>query len=173
MSETTTSEMTIQDVLCLIQLFDEHQLEVIVDGGWAVDALLGEQTRPHRDLDIAMSHKYVPELRRLLAGCGYKDVPRPDTRDCNFVMGDEHGHELDIHTYTYDDQGNLLFGLAYPLDSLEGQGTILGHPVRCITPEWLVKFHTGYQLDENDYHDVSELCKRFGLDLPTEYAEYE
>jgi lincosamide nucleotidyltransferase A/C/D/E len=77
-----------------------------------------------------------------------------------------------IHTYTYDDQGNLLYGLPYPRDSLDGQGTLLGYPVRCITPEWLVKFHTGYPLDENDEHDVRLLCQRFAIQLAGEYAEF-
>ena len=46
-------------------------------------------------------------------------------------------------------------------------------PVRCISPEWMVKFHSGYRLDENDYHDVKALCQRFGITLPIEYEEFE
>jgi lincosamide nucleotidyltransferase A/C/D/E len=38
-------------------------IEIWVDGGWGVDALLGEQTRPHKDLDIAIQQKDVPQLR--------------------------------------------------------------------------------------------------------------
>jgi len=29
-------------------------IEIWLDGGWGVDALLGEQTRPHEDLDIVV-----------------------------------------------------------------------------------------------------------------------
>jgi len=29
-------------------------IEIWLDGGWGVDALLGEQTRPHKDLDIVV-----------------------------------------------------------------------------------------------------------------------
>ncbi len=166
-------EMTAADVLELVKRFDEYQIEVIIDGGWGVDALLGEQTRLHADLDIAMPHKYVPEIRHLLESEGYRDVPRPDTRDCNFVLADDLGHEVDIHTYTYDQQGNLVFGLPYPLDSLNGTGLIANYPVRCITPEWLVKFHNSYQFDEIDYIDVKALCQRFGIELPAEYNVFE
>ncbi len=162
--------MAADDALVLIRLFEQHRLEVIIDGGWAVDALLGYQSRPHADLDIAMPHKYVPALRQLLEARGYTDVLRDDTRPSNFVLGDNLGHLVDIHTYTFDEQGNLIFGLPYPPDSLTGHGFVLGHPVRCITPEWLVKFHTGYALDENDYHDVLALCNRFGIALPPEYS---
>lgn len=165
-------QMTAEAALALVRLFDEHHLEVIVDGGWAVDALLGEQTRSHTDLDIAMPHKHVPELRALLETLGYTDVPRDDTRECNFVLGDEAGHQVDVHTYTFDDYGKLIFGLPYPPDSLTGHGSIQGYPVRCITPEWLVEFHTGYTLDEIDVHDVRALCARFSIELPAEYARF-
>ena len=153
-------------VVQLLQLFEQHGIEIVVDGGWGVDALLGEQTRSHGDLDIALPHKDVPKLRALLETRGYRDVPRDDTRDCNFVMGDDQGHEIDFHSYTFDAHGKLVFGVEYPFDSLTGAGSIQGYPVKCISAEWMVKFHSGYELDENDYHDVSALCERFGLALP-------
>ena len=165
--------MTAADAVELIRLFENHLLDVCIDGGWAVDALLGRQTRPHSDLDIALPHSQVPELRRLLEARGYIDIFRNDSWECNFVLGDAHGRQVDIHSHTFDEQGNLVFGVAYPFDSLNGSGSILGHPVRCITPEWLVKFHTGYKLDENDYRDVRALCDHFGLPLPAEYLGFE
>lgn len=165
-------EMSADAAVELMQLFDQHGIEVFVDGGWGVDALLGKQTRSHADLDIALQHKDVPKLRALLEARGYKDVPRDDTRDCNFVMGDDKGHEVDFHSYTYDAHGKLVFGLEYPLDSLTGTGSIQGYVVKCISPEWMVKFHLGYELDENDYRDVAALCERFGIALPTEYERF-
>jgi lincosamide nucleotidyltransferase A/C/D/E len=159
-------------VVQLMQLFDQHHIEVVVDGGWGVDALLGTQTRSHRDLDIALQHKDVPKLRALLEARGYKDVPRDDTRDCNFVMGDDQGHEVDFHSYTFDAQGTLIFGVEYPLESLTGSGVIQGYPVKCITAEWMVRFHTGYELDEDDYRDVAALCQRFDIALPPEYERF-
>ena len=59
------------------------------------------------------------------------------------------------------------------LESLAGVGTINGHLVKCISPEWMVKFHTGYKLDENDYHDVLALCEHFGIPLPSEYENFQ
>ena len=165
-------DMPASEVVKLEILFDQQRIEVILDGGWAVDALLERQTRPHSDLDIAMPHEYVPVLRKVLEDLGYCEVPRDDTRECNFVLADGQGHQVDVHTYTYDGQGKLVFGLPYPLDSLTGHGRILGHALSCITPEWLVRFHTGYALDENDYHDVNLLCERFGLELPKEYKRF-
>ena len=165
-------EMSGDAVVQLLQLFDQHGIEVVVDGGWGVDALLGEQTRVHGDLDIALEHKDVPKLRALLEAREYMDVPRDDTRDCNFVMGDEYGHEVDFHSYTFDTHGKLVFGVEYPTDSLTGTGSIQGYPVKCISVEWMVKFHSGYELDENDYYDVSALCERFCIALPAEYERF-
>lgn len=164
--------MTATDVIEIVRLCQEHALEVILDGGWGVDALLGEQTRPHEDLDIAMQHRDVPKLRALLEARGFHDVPRDDTWECNFVLGDAQGRLLDVHSCTFDAAGNNIFGVAYPYASLQGHGAINGFPVKCITPEWLVAFHTGYPVDANDYHDVSRLCQRFGIAMPEIYARF-
>jgi lincosamide nucleotidyltransferase A/C/D/E len=115
----------------------------------------------------------VSQLRALLKAREFKDVPRPDTRECNFVMGDEQGRLIDIHTYTFDPLGHPEYGIDYPLESLNGVRSILGHPVRCITLAGMVKFHLSYMLDKNDYHDVNTLCERFGIELPEEYDAFE
>jgi len=166
-------EMTANDVAEIIQLFEQNHIDFYVDGGWGVDALLGEQTRPHSDLDIAVQHKDVAQIRALLEARGYKDVPRDDTWECNFVLGDEQGRQIDIHSYTFDAAGNNVYGVAYPFDSLTGTGWVNGHLVKCISPEWMVKFHTGYELDENDYRDVKALCQRFEIKMPVEYEAFE
>ncbi len=165
-------EMKAHDVIEFLQLCEENGIEIIVDGGWGVDALLGKQTRIHEDLDIALQHKFVPKLRQLLEAKGYKDIPRDDTKEYNFVMGDNKGHEIDFHSYTFDAEGNNIFGVKYPFESLTGAGKINGHQVKCISPAWMVKFHTGYKPDENDYHDVLALGERFEIPLPPEYEKF-
>ncbi len=166
-------EMTANDVLEIVRLFNQNHIDVHIDGGWGVDALLGEQTRRHADLDIAVQHKDVAQIRAMLEAQGYEEVPRDDSWECNFVLGDQQGHQVDIHSYTFDAAGNHVYGVAYPLASLTGRGSVNGHPVNCIAPEWLVKFHTGYRLDENDYHDVKALCQRFGIEMPVEVEEFK
>lgn len=166
------TEMIAADVVKIVQLLVHNGIRVHVDGGWGVDALLGEQTRPHADLDIAVRHKDVPKLRELLEARGYREIPRDDSWECNFVLADESGREVDVHSCTFDVEGNNIFGVPYPADSLTGTGAINGHQVDCISPEWMVKFHTGYELDLNDYHDVSALCERFGIELPSEYSKF-
>jgi lincosamide nucleotidyltransferase A/C/D/E len=113
---------------------EQNDIEVYVDGGWGVDALLGEQTRKHEDLDIAVPHRFVPKLREILEARGYDDVSRDDTRDCNFVLGDDKGHLVDIHSYTFDENGKNIFGVAYEPHHLTGSGEINGYPVKCPPP---------------------------------------
>jgi lincosamide nucleotidyltransferase A/C/D/E len=36
----------------------------------------------------------------------------------------------------------------------------------------LVRFHTGYELDDADFHDVRVLCERFGIAMPNEYPRF-
>ena len=170
--EKDIPEMTANDVIEIVQLLNQNDIDVIVDGGWGVEALLGEQTRTHDDLDVAVQHKDVAKIRALLEARGYKDIPRDDTRECNFVLVDDDGHLIDIHSYTFDSAGKIVFGVEYPYESLNGTGFINGYPVKCISPEWMVKFHTGYELDENDCHDVKLLCQRFGIEIPKEYDEF-
>jgi lincosamide nucleotidyltransferase A/C/D/E len=165
-------EITAQDVIEIVKLLNQNNIDVIIDGGWGVDALLGKQTRTHQDLDVAVMHKDVPKIRALLDARGYHDIPRDDSWECNFVLGDDQGHLFDLHSCTFNETGNNIYGVKYPYDSLKGTGSINGYPVKCIPPQWMVKFHTGYKLDENDYHDVKLLCKQFGVDMPKEYEEF-
>src|ERR1700689_5397841 len=161
--------MRAEDAVELISLLEEHGIEVYVDGGWAVDALMGRQTRDHSDLDIALPHSQVSLLREILTARGFVPLPRPDTRECNFVLVDATGREVDVHSYVLDGNGNNTFGVEYRAEHLTGTGSINGCSVRCIAPEWLVKFHSGYELDENDHRDVRLLCEKFEIPVPDEH----
>jgi lincosamide nucleotidyltransferase A/C/D/E len=166
-------EMTVHDAIEIVQLFNQHYIEFYIDGGWGVDALLGKQTRPHADLDIAIQHKDALQVRTLLEARGYSDLPRTDSSDFNFILGDNQGHQIDIHTYTFDAGGNYIYGIPYPLESLTGTGSVDGYLVKCISPEWVVKFHTAYQFDEDDYRDVKAICQHFNIKVPSEYEAFE
>jgi len=164
------SAMTADDVLGLVSLLSEHGITVWLDGGWGVDALLGQQTRPHGDLDIAVRHSDVPKLRDLLTARGYDERKRHGTSPWNFVMADQLGHEIDVHSFVFDADGSHVAGIAYPFESLTGTGTINGQPVQCIAVEFVVRFRSAYEPRERDYQDVFALHERFGIELPEVYA---
>jgi lincosamide nucleotidyltransferase A/C/D/E len=172
MKRTPIPAMPADAVLDFLRLLNEQGIEVILDGGWAVDALLGTQTRSHDDLDIAVFHEDVPAIRKLLEERGFEIIPRDDSWECNFVYGNEQGHLIDIHSCSFDENGNNIYGVEYSWEALQGQGEIEGCPVRCIPPEILVGYHSGYTLDQNDYHDVRLLCDQFDLQLPEDYLSF-
>ncbi len=170
--------MTAADVIDLYARLADLGIQTWIGGGWGVDALLGEQTRPHGDLDIVMQERDLPKLRELLELRGYLDVERDDTSPWNFVLADDDGREVDVHAIVFDTEGNGLYGPAekgvmFPAASLSGSGAIDGHAVRCISAEYQVKFHTGYELHDSDLGDVAALCERFGIDYPDEYVRQE
>lgn len=164
--------MTAKDVIELYKLFDQRGIKVWINGGWGVDALLGHQTRKHDDLDVALHHSNVSALCELLEDCGYRHVPSGGSWGCNFILGDSQGHRIDVHSFEIDTSGENTFGVACRAEHLSGVGMIDGYQVRCVAPDWMVKFHTGYPLDKNDFSDVKALCEKFEIEMPEEHQTY-
>jgi lincosamide nucleotidyltransferase A/C/D/E len=163
--------MTISALASLLHLFEAEGLVVWLDGGWGVDALLGEQTRPHGDVDLVVALEDVPRLEAALArrGFGYKRGTRPTA----FVLGDADGLEVDIHAVRFDEAGNGVYRMengadwVYPASGFAGQGLVAGRPVNCLTPEIQVLCHAdGYTPVEKDFADMAHLAERFGVALP-------
>lgn len=169
------TQMTAEYAVEFVTAVTKLGIDLWVDGGWAVDALLGEQTRAHADLDIVIQQRDLPELRAWLEARGFYEVERDYSTAWNFVLGDGRGHEIDVHLIVLDEEGNGIYGppergVMYPAAALTGTGFIGGLPLKCISPEWLVTFHTGYEPLDTDDHDVAALCRRFGIDVPDDYA---
>jgi lincosamide nucleotidyltransferase A/C/D/E len=169
-------EMTLDDVLELLDLAEALEVELWVDGGWGVDAALGEQTRKHDDLDILIPREHETVYADALRTRGFRPVDRPDTRSWNYVLGDAAGREVDFHVMAPRPDGDWDYGPeggppedVIPGMALSGDGVIGGRTVRCLTPEQQVRYHTGYEPDENDWADVRALCERFGIPVPPGY----
>ena len=170
--------MTASDVIDLYIELNNVGIKIWIDGGWGVDTLLGEQMRIHEDIDIVIQKKDLLKFHKILKGQGYKDIKQIDTSSWNFVLGDDKGHKVDVHVIVFDVEGNGIYGPLrkgnmYPVASLSGMGAINGHTVKCISPEYMVKFHTGYKLRNSDFQDVLALCERFNIDCPKEYTQIE
>ena len=167
-------EMSEADVCAFLELAAGIGVDVWLDGGWAVDAWLGRQTRPHRDVDIVIEGRDLTTLVDALRQRGYDDVPRDDTRAWNFVLGDAAGHEVDFHVIDLAPDGTGVYGppppeFIFPADSLTGVTALCGRKVRAIPPHRLVEFHTGYEPDADDRADVLALCERFEIGVPAQY----
>jgi lincosamide nucleotidyltransferase A/C/D/E len=166
--------MNAKDVIALYLELESLGIAVWLNGGWGVDALLGKQTRPHADVDIFIREKDVAHARAFLLSKGYKEIKLEIARLFNFVYGDAAGREIDVHAFNYNGQDSFTYGTGdsaevFPATVLDGIGKIGGQTVKCISPEWAVKWHTGYKLRESDVKDVAALCRHFGIKIPEEF----
>jgi lincosamide nucleotidyltransferase A/C/D/E len=94
-------------------------------------------------------------FRNLLADLGYDEIKIGIARPHNFVLSDNHQHEIDVHVILFNDKGDGIYGPPqqgglYPAASLTGKGKIAGQEVHCISPEYAVSFHSGYAMKEKD-----------------------
>jgi lincosamide nucleotidyltransferase A/C/D/E len=164
--------MPADEAQSILAALRSHAVDACVGGGWAVDALLGEQTRPHSDLDIWVTAEETDGLLAALVAQGVDRIhPWPGDRPWNFVMHDGRSRRVDLHLYEALGEGRLHYGsVASPFrfteDDLSGTGEIAGMPVRCERPEFSLQNHVGYDVRDVDRHDVALLCRHFGLASP-------
>jgi lincosamide nucleotidyltransferase A/C/D/E len=166
--------MTSTDVVQVLKLLREAGVVVWLDGGWGVDALVHEQTRPHKDLDLVVSDVQAALTREVLSEAGYEHDRGPDW---NFVLRDPRGREVDVHTATFDDRGGGHLateageGFSHDADAFAATGSVGGHPVRCLSPEAQMINHShGYTPGDTDVHDMRLLNERLGTRLLPPYS---
>jgi lincosamide nucleotidyltransferase A/C/D/E len=165
-------------VIQVLDRLDGAGMTVWLDGGWGVDALLGEQTRAHADLDLAIARSDCPRAQEALVALGFRHTPDVEPGlPARLVLRAADGREVEFHPLVMDADGNGWqelpnggWGL-YPVDGLQGRGEIAGRPVSCTTPELQLRHHLGYQLTDRDRHDLCLLARRFRLRLPPDVGD--
>lgn len=179
--------VTADEVIQLYKYFECNGFMVWLNGGWGIDALLGECTRPHKDLDIFMLVDDVTRFNQLLAQDGYEltktwseNLRTVDsaghTIETGYVLGDPKGHELDVHAFRFDPQGNGIpawqveDGFILTPQDLSGVGSINGFPIRCQSAENQMLCHLGYVIPEHQWPDLEALHERLGVEFPNEIA---
>jgi lincosamide nucleotidyltransferase A/C/D/E len=166
--------MTGDDVATIVERLDGARIDAWLDGGWAVDALLGEQTRVHDDLDLIVRVTDVPAMRAALGDVGF-ELDRGETHS-NFVLRDGAGREIDVHPVTFDVHGNGVYrkengrDWVFPADGFSGRGRVAAREVRCLSADVQMLCHaTGYTPGETDVHDMRLLHTRLGTVLLPPY----
>jgi len=134
-------------------------------GGWAIDALIGRERRPHDDLDLLIWDTDIPAAMEALAALGYAGSLRP--KGASYLV-DPAGRQIDVHVIELRPDGSAAYRMedgadwAYPAGVLTGRGTINGREVPCLTAGMMMVEHTtGYELDETHLADVRALAQAF------------
>lgn len=162
------------EVLTVVGALQARNLQVWVDGGWGVDALLGEVTRPHDDVDLVVELKALPEVYRCLSPLGLR--LSEDLSPVRVVLRSPHGRQVDLHPVTFAEDGTgWQVGASpdgsdcpYPSEGFT-EGQILETIVPCLSAELQLEHHSGYLPRDRDRSDMIRLAGRFGLDLPSWY----
>jgi lincosamide nucleotidyltransferase A/C/D/E len=171
----STARASAEDVVQVLDALDVAGVTSWLDGGWAVDAALGEQTREHQDIDLVAPLDDVPAVRAALALLGYELVEgAPHT---NFVLRDARDREIDVHPVRFDADGNGVYRMEngedwiFAAEGFSGRGRIGGREVRCLSPDVQMLNHAGgYEPHDTDFHDMWLLHERFGTKLLGPYA---
>ena len=162
--------MTADMVQWFLDLFDELGIKVWIDGGWGVDALLGECTRTHQDLDIIISWEDSAILTEALFAHGFVDIPTDDRKERNFVMGHQLYGRIDFHVIERTEDGGAVYGpgeidWVITESELNAVGFIGGRQVLCLSVDYQVRSHAGYTLQDTDFADLRALHEKYDVKL--------
>ena len=166
--------MEARDVLDLLDVLAQDGLEVTLDGGWGIDALLGNQHRDHDDLDLVVLLDELDRIVASLASVGF--AVAEDLRPTRVVVRDRAGRQVDLHPVHLGDDGDFWqvganpdgTDARYPAGELTS-GWVGGRQVRCIGAALQVRHHSGYEPRSRDRHDLDLLQRQFGVSLPPGY----
>lgn len=159
----TFGGMDADEVVRVIDWLDERFVVYQVNGGWAVDALLGSQSRTHGDLDIFVDATEIETLITWLSGRRYEVVE--DWRPIRVELRSD-DRVVDIHPMELDAAGDGVqrgFGdetFAHRARD-RAVGMIRGRPVVVASGARLVELRSGYELRPEDHHDL-ELLRDLG-----------
>lgn len=131
-----------------------------LEGGWGVDALVGRQTRPHRDVDVDFDADYEDDVLKALADLGYSI--ETDWRPNRVELTASGSRWVDLHPLVIDVNGDARQaavdgGWHEFRRSWFTTGTLGGVTVPCVSVEAQRLFHTGYELRAIDLLDLAEL----------------
>jgi len=163
--------MSAERAAAIVGRLAERGVDVWLEGGWGIDALLGRETRGHDDLDVIVPLERLPQLEAALRELGY--CFGFASGPLSFEVVDDEGHQIDVHPVRREPSGDAVYLMengrrwTYPAGSLTGRGEIADRPVRCLTPAMALVCHsTGYALDTEHQRDVAALCEHHGLAVP-------
>lgn len=152
--------MDSRQVIGLFEMFERHSFRAWAAGGWAVDALVGRQTRDHGDLDLAVDATQLDRLMCVLEEEGFS--LSVDWLPSRAELRSADGRVIDLHPVRFAPDGTGVqsaFGdqsFPYAADGFT-VGSIEGTPIPCLSAGQQLAFRSGYPLRPVDHHDLELL----------------
>lgn len=152
--------MSALEVLRVLAILEGTGRGYWVAGGWGVDALVGKQTRMHRDLDLAIDS--VAESPAIESLFRHSYVIETDWRPVRVALVAPGGRCVDLHPVVFGPDGNGVQAdvddgsFLYPQECFV-TGIIAGQVVPCLSLEQQLRFHTGYEPRDIDLADLRTL----------------
>lgn len=153
--------MALSEVLRVLRALSGAGCRFWLEGGWGVDALVGRQTRPYRDVDVDIDASCEATALSVLAELGYTVQTDWRPNRVEFVApgrGWVDVHPLVIDEVGYAWQAALGGGFHDFPASYFVTGSLGGVVVPCVSLAAQRHFHTGYELREVDTHDLALLA---------------
>jgi lincosamide nucleotidyltransferase A/C/D/E len=152
--------MPISEVLTVLDRLASAGCRFWLEGGWGVDALVGRQTRPHRDVDVDIDADDEGLALSVLAELGYR--VETDWRPNRVELIAPGRGWVDVHPLIVDAEGNarqaaLDGGFHQFPKSYFVEGALYGVPIPCFSPAAQRAFRQGYELRDVDQQDLALL----------------
>lgn len=167
--------MDARDVLDVLTVLDEDGVDVILHGGWGIDAVVGSQDRDHGDIDLLVSEPRLPAAVTSLGSVGFAVAADDDVvgGPATVTMVDRSGRRVDLTALRVDDAevgwvGDGRSAVAFPPSTFT-DGWVAGRRVRCVAAVKQVELHDHYEPRAQDHHDMAALQSKFGISLPPTY----
>ena len=151
--------MTSGAVADLVSWLEEAHVTYQVNGGWAVDALAGRQTREHSDVDVFLDAEKLHVAVDWLESQGYEQVVQELPVRVELRRGED---AVDLHPMVLDSEGNGVqqgFGdeVFHHRSDRRTVGSIDGRRVVVAALDRLVELRAGYEPRPVDEHDLAIL----------------
>jgi lincosamide nucleotidyltransferase A/C/D/E len=152
--------MASAEVMAVLKALSTAGCSYWLEGGWGVDALVGRQTRAHRDLDVDIDAECEETALAVLIDLGYR--VETDWRPNRVELVAAGRGWVDLHPLFIDEDGSArqaalgggfhLFPASYFV-----VGALDGVSVPCVSAEAQRRFHSGYEQRSIDVHDLALL----------------
>jgi 2'-5' RNA ligase superfamily/Aminoglycoside-2''-adenylyltransferase len=140
-----------ETVLAIVDALAAADVRCWISGGWGVDALAGEHTRTHRDLDLVVEERDQQRAVEVLEGLGYWEWYRFDSDVPLFSRIVLHDHELagravDLHPISL-----ASTQVEFTMGSIEAR------EVPCMSVDLQLETHSNYRKRLRDRADLAVL----------------